>query len=235
MPRRDTFGSQPPLELLRQWIDYKSWYDREKIVLNHIDDLQLITAMGPPGGGRQIISNRLMSCFHTITYTVPSEGNMMRIYGQIVDIKFSQGFLEEVKNLKDPLAQATINIFNIIQAKFLPTPASTHYVFNMRDISKVFTGVYMAHKDYFDSGEKIVKLWAHEVLRVFSDRLNTDKDREVFKGILNDQLQLFDYNYEEHCATEGADAVFVDFLNDLDEPIYNEVTDFDKLRSHLND
>jgi dynein heavy chain len=28
MPRKDTFGSQPPLELVRQWIDYEFWYDR---------------------------------------------------------------------------------------------------------------------------------------------------------------------------------------------------------------
>jgi len=28
MPRKDTFGSQPPLELMRQWIDYEFWYDR---------------------------------------------------------------------------------------------------------------------------------------------------------------------------------------------------------------
>jgi len=28
MPRLDTFGSQPPLELMRQWIDYEFWYDR---------------------------------------------------------------------------------------------------------------------------------------------------------------------------------------------------------------
>jgi dynein heavy chain len=25
MPRKDEFGSQPPLELLRQWIDYGFW------------------------------------------------------------------------------------------------------------------------------------------------------------------------------------------------------------------
>lgn len=36
MPRRDTFGSQPPLELMRQWIDYEFWYDRQKIVPNYI-------------------------------------------------------------------------------------------------------------------------------------------------------------------------------------------------------
>lgn len=31
MPRKDTYGSQPPLELIRQWKDYGFWYDRQKI------------------------------------------------------------------------------------------------------------------------------------------------------------------------------------------------------------
>lgn len=30
MPAVDDFGSQPPLELLRLWIDYGFWYDRQK-------------------------------------------------------------------------------------------------------------------------------------------------------------------------------------------------------------
>jgi dynein heavy chain, axonemal len=53
----------------------------------------------------------------------------------------------------------------------LPTPAKSHYVFNMRDISKVFQGMYMVEKDFYESKESIIKLWCHEVLRVFHDRL----------------------------------------------------------------
>jgi len=38
----------------------------------------------------------------------------------------------------EPLALATIGLFNTLSENFLPTPAKSHYVFNMRDISKVF-------------------------------------------------------------------------------------------------
>jgi dynein heavy chain len=73
MPRLDTFGSQPPLELMRQWIDYEFWYDRQKIVPNYIQDLQFLSAMGKPGGGRAEISTRILSKFHVINYTEPLE------------------------------------------------------------------------------------------------------------------------------------------------------------------
>jgi dynein heavy chain len=39
MPRKDAFGVQPPLELLRQWIDYGFWYDRTQITPNNIKDM----------------------------------------------------------------------------------------------------------------------------------------------------------------------------------------------------
>lgn len=36
MPAKDMFGSQPPLELIRLWIDYGFWYDRMKQSIKHI-------------------------------------------------------------------------------------------------------------------------------------------------------------------------------------------------------
>lgn len=88
MPRLDTFGSQPPLELLRQWMDYQFWFDRQKIEPNYIQDFQIISSMGKPGGGRAEISNRIVSKFHLINYTVPSELNMKKIFETIATIKF---------------------------------------------------------------------------------------------------------------------------------------------------
>ena len=50
MPARDLFGSQPPLELLRHFLDYGFWYDRQKQFIKYVKDIQLLAVMGYPGG-----------------------------------------------------------------------------------------------------------------------------------------------------------------------------------------
>jgi dynein heavy chain len=41
----------------------------------------------------------------------------------------------------------TVTLWNKIQAKMLPTPAKFHYLFNMRELSKVFQGIILATRD----------------------------------------------------------------------------------------
>ena len=49
MPAREEYGAQPPVELLRQFQDFKGFYDRDKWFWKDIVDVTLLCACGPPG------------------------------------------------------------------------------------------------------------------------------------------------------------------------------------------
>lgn len=42
------------------------------------------------------------------------------------------------------LVKATVEMYNTIRRELLPTPAKSHYTYNMRDMSKVFQGIQVS-------------------------------------------------------------------------------------------
>lgn len=73
-------------------------YDRQKQVRKYIERMQLIAAMGPPGGGRNVITNRLVTKFNIINMTFPNEKQIIRIYGTMLKQQLSE-FHAEVKGI----------------------------------------------------------------------------------------------------------------------------------------
>ena len=57
---------------------------------------------------------------------------------------FPSGPVPEIQPLNGPLVDATIRVYATITSQLLPTPAKSHYTFNLRDLSKVFQGILMA-------------------------------------------------------------------------------------------
>ena len=69
MPQPDPYQSQPPLELLRQFLDSRGFYDSIKLQWKEVHDVTLLAACAPPGGGRSTINDRLLRHFrYVITY-----------------------------------------------------------------------------------------------------------------------------------------------------------------------
>ncbi|XP_078057018.1 dynein axonemal heavy chain 2 [Mustelus asterias] len=229
MPAKDTFGSQPPLELLRLWIDYGFWYDRLKQTVKHIKDMFLMGAMGPPGGGRTVISARLQSRFNLINMTFPATSQIKRIFSTLINQKL-QDFDEQMKPIGNVITDATIELYNGVVHKFLPTPTKIHYLFNLRDISKVFQGMLRVHKDYHDSKTSIARLWVHECFRVFSDRFVEHKDMELFVVLLNEKLGTFlDMTFHSLCPTKQS-PIFGDFIRG---DVYEDLTNFKVLKTYM--
>jgi dynein heavy chain len=68
--------------------------------------------------------------------------------------------------------------------ELLPTPAKSHYTFNLRDVSKVFQGLLMAVPSACTTKDALARLWLHETCRVFHDRLISGEDKDYFKRML---------------------------------------------------
>ena len=54
------YGAQPPIEILRTLLDHGFWSNLEDTTRMDIHDVLMVAAMGPPGGGRNHISPRLV-------------------------------------------------------------------------------------------------------------------------------------------------------------------------------
>ncbi|XP_071815449.1 dynein axonemal heavy chain 3-like isoform X3 [Apostichopus japonicus] len=262
MPAKEKYGAQPPIELLRQWMDHGYWFDKRDTSAIWLVDIVMVAAMGPPGGGRSVITPRFTRHFNVVTIDSFDQETMKNIFSPIMDWKFTQGFEASLRHFSRIIVYATTEIYTAAVTNFLPTPSKSHYLFNLRDFARVMQGILLIHPDCVpqgvDGARKLVRLWVHEVYRVFYDRLVDDEDRETFFKVVKNVVQtqfkekmngifshllagkdVKDNNLRSVSAKELLDdnmrsLFFGDYLRGKDEEkLYDEVTDMDGLREAM--
>ncbi|XP_063228083.1 LOW QUALITY PROTEIN: dynein axonemal heavy chain 7-like [Bacillus rossius redtenbacheri] len=190
MPAKEAYGAQPPLELLRQLLDYGHWYDLKDMSKILLFDVMFVAAMGLSGGSRQEICKRFLSRFNVYSITPFSDESMSRIFTNLLLIALKRnGFATDVMPSIISIVQATLEFYHSVVENLRPTPAKSHYFFNLRDFGRVVQGCSLVKKDSVDNKKVFIKLWIHEVLRVFYDRLIDNADRVWLYGQLETCVQ----------------------------------------------
>uniref|UniRef100_A0A803VDZ1 Dynein axonemal heavy chain 3 n=1 Tax=Ficedula albicollis TaxID=59894 RepID=A0A803VDZ1_FICAL len=239
MPEKEVYGAQPAIELLRQWIDHGHWYDKKDASHISIIDVLLVTAMGPPGGGRNDITGRFTRHLNIVSISAFNDDILTKIFTAVTDWHFSKGFDSSFLRLGKMMVQATSGIYKLAVDNFLPTPSKSHYVFNLRDFSRVIKGVLETA-----DGDKLIRLWVHEVYRVFYDRLVDEDDKNIFfqmvqETTLNMSTFLRSLFRSSHLSPTGKvtdDNIRGLFFGDYIKPsssakIYDEIRDLKQLTS----
>lgn len=92
----------------------QGWYDRKELAFRKITDVQFCAAMGPPGGGRNTVTNRYLRHFSVISVTQFDTDNLTTIFSSLVDWwlkKFNYG--QTVTRFNKSLVQATIELYEV--------------------------------------------------------------------------------------------------------------------------
>lgn len=169
MPNVDKYFTQQPICLVRQLIDYGTFYDRADLsIQKRIADILFVSCMNPKAGSF-FVDVRLTRHLTTICLSVPEKEILNTIYSQMLNAHFSQ-FDEKIQKLTPKIINATQKVFLDMSKnpKFAPTAKKFFYQFNMRDFAKIIQNMMCSSaKEYKGKEEQIGRLWVHECYRVW--------------------------------------------------------------------
>ncbi|XP_043277906.1 dynein axonemal heavy chain 7-like [Venturia canescens] len=247
MPLKETYGAQPPVELLRQLLDHWQWYDHKEVVPIKLIEIQLMCAMGPPLSGGKDVTQRFKRHFFTLTIAEFEDKVMITIFSKIVLWHLdTRGFSKEFDPCIDQVVLATLDVYKSSLRNLLPTPEKSHYLFNLRDFSRVIQGVLLSVPESMPTLASMKRLWVHEILRVFSDRLADEADvnwlvLQLHKTVKEHMETDFDALFEDLSIneilipqigdTQLRKLVYCDFADPkADVRLYQEIADLEALR-----
>ncbi|XP_050499617.1 dynein heavy chain, cytoplasmic isoform X4 [Diabrotica virgifera virgifera] len=176
LPDMDNYGTQRVIMFLRQIVEQKGFYRASDQSWVSLERIQFVGACNPPTDpGRKPLSHRFLRHVPVIYVDYPGETSLKQIYGT-----FTRAMLRLAPGLKgyaEPLTNAMVEFYLASQDRFTQD-MQPHYVYSPREMTRWVRGICEAIRPLDNLAvEGLVRLWAHEALRLFQDRLVEDTER----------------------------------------------------------
>ncbi|KAL3100094.1 hypothetical protein niasHS_000705 [Heterodera schachtii] len=186
LPQPDKCGTQRVISFMRQLVEQNGFYrttDRTWVTLERV---QFVGACNPPTDpGRNPLSARFLRHVPVIYVDYPGRTSLNQIYGTFALAMLRQR--KQIRGMAEPLTEAMTDFYLHNQEHFTQDD-QPHYVYSPRELTRWVRGISEAITPLDSvSHEELVRLWAHEALRLFHDRLVRDDER-VWTNDLVDQV-----------------------------------------------
>lgn len=177
LPQMDKYGTIRVISFLRQLVEYGGFYRTSDHSWVKLERIQFVGACNPPTDpGRKPLSHRFLRHVPIIYVDYPGETSLKQIYGT-----FNRAMLKIMPSLRayaEPLTSAMVEFYLMSQERFTQD-MQPHYVYSPRELTRWVRGIVEAIRPLDSlSVEGLVRLWAHEGLRLFQDRLVEDYERQ---------------------------------------------------------
>ena len=229
LPAPDSYGTQRAISFMRQLVEQNGFWRAADKTWITLDRIQFVGACNPPtDAGRTPMGERFLRHSPLIMVDYPGEVSLMQIYSTFNSAVLK--ILPLLRGYADALTKAMVQFYLESQNRFTPK-IQPHYVYSPRELTRWVRGVYEAIKPLESlSIEGLVRIWAHEALRLFQDRLVAEEERrwtgEAVRRIALEKFPTID----EEQALKGP-ILFSNWLSKHYVPVEQEqLRDFVKAR-----
>jgi hypothetical protein len=182
----------------------------KKVVLDHPSGLEpvwislkrilFVGACNPPtDAGRVQLSNRFLRHTPIINVGYPSIEGLRAIYGTLITAILKQ--IPPLSSLSTSITNACIDVYNANHDRF--SGGEPQCVYSPRELSRWVRALSegltpisrqattTTSSGISDAATMLVRLWLHEGLRLFSDRLSSEEDRHWVSNTLDSTAQKY--------------------------------------------